>query len=145
MCCVECFSGVLQWLSVLIFVLSCWIYFRNYENMFCFLYLSNIEILQGCHNERDDVSNNQPHNCLPNRLCRRRSTKTSKLHVTGLCVRGIHRWWVNSPHKRPVTRKMFLFDDVIIKDLDPVYPARVSAVEVLSYLPGIFWFRHYKD
>ena len=22
-------------------------------------------------------------------------------------VRGIHRWWVNSPHKWPVTRKMF--------------------------------------
>ena len=29
-------------------------------------------------------------------------------------VRGIHRSPVNSPHKRPVTRKMFPFDDVII-------------------------------
>ena len=29
-------------------------------------------------------------------------------------VWGIHRWPVNSPHKRPVTRKMFPFDDVII-------------------------------
>ena len=29
-------------------------------------------------------------------------------------VRGIHRWPVNSPHKWPVTRKMFLFDDVIM-------------------------------
>ena len=29
-------------------------------------------------------------------------------------VRGIHRSLVNSPHKRPVTRKMFPFDDVII-------------------------------
>ena len=27
-------------------------------------------------------------------------------------VRGIYRWPVNSPHKRPVTRKMFPFDDV---------------------------------
>ena len=27
---------------------------------------------------------------------------------------GIHRWPVNSPHKGPVTRKMFLFDDVIM-------------------------------
>ena len=26
-------------------------------------------------------------------------------------VRGIHRWPVNSPHKWPVTRKMFPFDD----------------------------------
>ena len=26
-------------------------------------------------------------------------------------VQGIHRWPVNSPHKGPVTRKMFPFDD----------------------------------
>ena len=29
-------------------------------------------------------------------------------------VRGIHRWPVNSPHKRSVTRKMFPFYDVIM-------------------------------
>ena len=29
-------------------------------------------------------------------------------------VRGIHRWPVNSPHKRPVMQKMFPFDDVIM-------------------------------
>ena len=29
-------------------------------------------------------------------------------------VRGTHRGPVNSPHKWPVTRKMFLFDDVIM-------------------------------
>ena len=29
-------------------------------------------------------------------------------------VRGIHRWPFNSPHKGPVTRKMFPFDDVIM-------------------------------
>ena len=29
-------------------------------------------------------------------------------------VRGIHRWPVTSPHKAPVTRKMFPFDDVIM-------------------------------
>ena len=28
-------------------------------------------------------------------------------------VRGIHWWPVNSPHKEPVTREMFPFDDVI--------------------------------
>ena len=31
-------------------------------------------------------------------------------------MRGIHRSPVNSPHKRPVTRKMFPFDDVIMKN-----------------------------
>ena len=29
-------------------------------------------------------------------------------------TRGIHRWPVNSPHKWPVTREMFPFDDVIM-------------------------------
>ena len=32
-------------------------------------------------------------------------------------VRVIHRGPVNSPHKRPVTRKMFPFDDVIMSDM----------------------------
>ena len=36
------------------------------------------------HNGRDSVSNHQPHDCLFNRLFRRRSKKTSKLRVTGL-------------------------------------------------------------
>ena len=40
------------------------------------------------HNGRDSVSNHQPHDCLLNRLFRRRSKKTSKLRVTGLCVPG---------------------------------------------------------
>ena len=35
-------------------------------------------------------------------------------------VRGIHRWPVNSPHKVPVTRKMFPFDDVIMRIPLPV-------------------------
>ena len=38
------------------------------------------------HNGRDIVPNHQPHDCLLNRLFRRRSKKTSKLRVTGLCV-----------------------------------------------------------
>ena len=65
------------------------------------------------HNGRDSVSNHQPHDCLLNRLFRRRSKNTSKLRVTGF-VLGIHRWPVNSPHKGPVTRKMFPFDDMIM-------------------------------
>ena len=38
------------------------------------------------HNGRDSDSNHQPHHCLPNRLFWRRSKKTSKLSVTGLCA-----------------------------------------------------------
>ena len=42
--------------------------------------------LQWRHNGHDGVSNHQPHDCLPNRLFRRRSKRTSKLRVTGLCA-----------------------------------------------------------
>ena len=42
--------------------------------------------LQWRHNEHDGVSNHQPHDCLLNRLYRRRSKKSSKLRVTGLCA-----------------------------------------------------------
>ena len=36
-------------------------------------------------------------------------------------VRGVHRWLVNAPHKWPVTRKMFPFDDVILVGSDVIY------------------------
>ena len=65
------------------------------------------------HNERDSVSNHQPRDCLLNGLFRRRSKKTSKLRVTGLCA-GNSPGSVNSPHKGPVTQKVFPFDDVIM-------------------------------
>ena len=42
--------------------------------------------------------------------------KASKLLITGLCA-GIHRWPVNSPHKWPVTRKIFPIDDVIMSSV----------------------------
>ena len=38
------------------------------------------------HNGRDSVFKHQPHDCLLNRLFRRRSKKTSKLRITGLYV-----------------------------------------------------------
>ena len=69
--------------------------------------------LQWRHNGRDGVSNHQRLECLFNRLFSRRSKKTWKLRITGLC--GGIRWPVNSPHKGPVTRKMLTFDDVIME------------------------------
>ena len=77
----------------------------------------HVETLWWRHNDHDSVSNHQPHECLFNRLFRPRSKKTSKLRVTGLCV-GNSPGPVNSPHKGPVTRKMFPFDDVIMEPLN---------------------------
>ena len=69
-------------------------------------------LTQWRHNDHNGVSNRQAYGCLLNRLFRRRSKKTSNLRVA--FVRGIHRWAVNAPHKGPVTRKMFPFDDDIM-------------------------------
>ena len=48
-------------------------------------------------------------------------------------VWGIHRRPVNSPHKWPVTRKMFPFDDIIM-NLTLV----LTNMVVLSYLHGLY-------
>ena len=65
------------------------------------------------HNDYDGVSNHQHHGCLLNRLSRRRWKKTSEFRVTGHCA-GNSPVPMNFPHKGPVTRKMFPFDDVIM-------------------------------
>ena len=44
------------------------------------------KILEWRHNGHDGVSKHQPHNCSLNRLFRRRSKKTLKLRVPGLCA-----------------------------------------------------------
>ena len=66
-----------------------------------------------CHNGHDGFSNHQPYHCLLNCLFSRRSKKT-QISASLAFVWGIQRRPVNSPHKWPVTRKMFPFDDVIM-------------------------------
>ena len=61
--------------------------------------------LQWRHNEPDGISYHKRRDCLLNRLFRRRSKETPKLGVTDL----------REGHKGPITRKMFPFDDVIMK------------------------------
>ena len=49
-------------------------------------------------------------------------------------VRGIHRRPVNSPHKGPVTRKMFPFDDVIMgKIVREMGPRAISTSRQCDY------------
>ena len=67
--------------------------------------------LQWRHNGCDSVSNHQPHHCLRNSGADQRKHQSSESLAF---VRGIHRRPVNSPHKWPVKRKKFPFDDVIM-------------------------------
>ena len=83
--------------------------------------------LQWRHNGYDSISNHQPHDCLLNRLFRRKSKKTSKLSVTGLCagnspgtgecpmasyVENISIWW-----RHHVLRKIVRFPQKIHWDV----------------------------
>ena len=90
---------------------------------------------QWSHNGNDGVSNHQPHQCLLNCLFGRRSKKTSKLHVTGLCV-GNSPGPGNSQHKWPVTRKMFPFDDVNML-------LNLSAHQITAWISPMVRFRVY--
>ena len=65
--------------------------------------------LQWCHNERDGFTIIVYSTVYSGTDHRKHQSSTSLAFV-----RGIHRWPVNSPHKWPVTRKMFPFDDVIM-------------------------------
>ena len=65
------------------------------------------------HKGRDGVSHRQPHDCLLNCLFRRRSKKTSKLRVTGLCA-GNSPVTGEFPAQRPSNAEMFPFDNVIV-------------------------------
>ena len=62
--------------------------------------------LQWRHNKYYVVSNHRRIDALLNRLFRRRSKKTSKLLVTGLCA-GDSPVTGEFPSQRPVTRKIF--------------------------------------
>ena len=67
------------------------IFFTKYVSFLCYSYIDWTDLLTPAallwrHNGWDGVWNHQPHDCLRNRLFGRRSKKTSKFRVTGLCA-----------------------------------------------------------
>ena len=69
-------------------------------------FMQNSNTLQWRHNERNNVS--IVCSTFGSGADQRKLQRSASLAF----VRGI--WPVNSPHKRPITRKMFTFDDVIM-------------------------------
>ena len=76
--------------------------------------------LQWRHNGRDSVSNHQL--SVYSDADQRKHQSSASLAF----VRGIHRGPVNAPHKWPVTRKIFPFDDVIMHFLS--YTCRTTGL-----------------
>ena len=54
-------------------------------------------------------------------------------------VRGIRRGPMNSPHKWPVTRKMFPFDDVIMKGKYMVHMKNIIVQDTLPFTTDVCW------
>ena len=77
------------------------------------------------HNDHNGVSNHQPHGCLLSRLFRRRSRKTSKLRITGLCA-GNSPGPVNS-HKSHVPHGVSI--QSLLSDFDK--PNTLAAIMLL--------------
>ena len=73
-----------------------------------------------CPIGRVGISNHQPRDCFLNCLFRQRSNKHQGSASLAF-VMGIHQWPVNSPQKGPVKRKMFPFDDVIMKKKENLF------------------------
>ena len=57
-------------------------------------------------------------------------------------VRGRHRWPVVSPHKGPVTRKMFPFDDVIMRWMEQKLLKRQNLLQRNRYEGNYFNFKN---
>ena len=93
-------------------------------------------LLQWRHSGRDDISNHQPRHCLYSNVYSGADQRKHQSSVSLAFVRGIHRWPVNCPHKWPVTRKIFPFDDVIMY-------ATVYELISLKFCRISFWFNFY--
>ena len=86
-------------------------YAAGYIHYYCIL-----DTFQWRHNGRESVSNHQPHDCLLNLLFWRRSKKTPKIRLTGLCV-GNSPGTGEFPAQMASYAEMFPFDDVIMTEI----------------------------
>ena len=77
-------TAISQWVLQLLFcIVSLEIMLLK---LLLYIYIAIYKSFQWRHNRHGSVSNHQPPECLLNRLLRRRSKKTLKLRVTGLCA-----------------------------------------------------------
>ena len=76
----------------------------------------------------------------------RRRSKKNQSSASLAFVRGIHihRWPVNSPHKGPVTRKMFPFDDVLMTIYGCEYITK-SVIMTLQMYPIIHIHMYFNE
>ena len=105
------FSIRLEFIKILTNALT--VHLTRKQYWICNLQRHARSTLQWRNNERDGASNHQ--NIYSTIYSGTDQRKHQSFASLAAAVRGIHRWPVNSTHRGPVTRKMFPFDDVIMK------------------------------
>ena len=108
--------------------------YANVSVSLCFVRVDPYALsLRWRHSGRDSVSNHQL-TIVYSTVYSDADQRKHQSSVSLAFVRGIHRGSVNSPHKWPVKRKMFPFDDVI---MIPIY-VRVASLALRQswYCPG---------
>ena len=98
--------------------------------------------LQWCHNERSSAMASQV-TAVPIVCSTVDSGTDQREHQSSASlafVRGIHRWPVKSPHKRPVMREIFPFDDAVMEQVFSQYSVSgIKGVDVIYTMP-VTWF-----
>ena len=123
------------------------------QNWFSGLCNNNKWSLHWRHNEHDGVSNHQPSNCLLNSLFRRRSKKTSKLRITGLCARNspgtgefpaqmpsnaenVSIWWRHHGES-DTDRTLWLVADAILRVTRHIFRSDCSGGHGMNFLTAV--------
>ena len=125
-------------------------YTRNIQYLWnCSLHTDlELSTLRWRHNDHAGVSNHQPHGCLLNRLFRRKSKKTSKLRVTGLCAgnspgtgefpaqmasyaENVSIWW---RHHEPFIARSFRHDGAQYKN----HGTAIVVINIFPCQQGLF-------
>ena len=103
---------------------------------YCFPFQGVILTWRWRYNGHDGISKHQPH-IIYSTVYSGADQSKHQSSTSLAFVWGIHRGPVNSPHKWPVTRKMFPFDDVIMESM-PFYMSDVfDDIEWLAGTNGI--------
>ena len=120
------------------------------ENKPFYFLVPGIYSLQWCHNERGGVSNHQPHDCLLNCLFSRRSKKTWKLRVTGLCERNslvTGEFPIQRASKAENVSIWWRHHVMMDYDVQKFYPSMCESVPRLNIKDGLSRYGnfHHKD
>ena len=129
-----------NWLEIFtlrLFILKSWQYIRHsYCKLAAYPHFHYTDVTTSVNG----VSNHQPNDCLLNRLFGRRSNKTSKLRVTGLCA-GNSPATGEFPAQMASNTEMFPFDDVIVFVCGDKITTVLKPHQFLFAYGMIGWFR----